>query len=283
VAHDALFIDKIAGSPSVSTNQYQIIGLDKNSKYYYRVQSKVDGEWSEFSGKQEFFSLPGHSLILDGEDDYLTANSITSESSEEATIECWVKLDGDAGNSAGGEADRNVIWSINTSTGGNHYVLLYHPHMEMLALWGASLDIYDIKLGTEWHHIAVSLRNNEESYIYLDGKQIASFTQNSNAIETGCQFSIGQEWDGDTPSDFYKGEMDEFRIWDIALTEEEIRANMNLSEPKGANEHYIAHFTFDEVHLQSSSDSIIKDMSLQNNATLVGGATIKNSEGVILQ
>lgn len=281
VAHDDLFMDKIADNQSVSTNQYQVTGLDKNGKYYFRVKSKVSGEWSEFSGKQEFYALPGNSFVLDGVDGYLTANSITSKASEEATIECWVKLDGDAGSSESGEADRNVIWSINTSTGGNHYVLVYHPYMEMLALWGPGLDIYDIKLGTGWHHIAVSLRNNEESYIYLDGKQIASFTQNSNAIETGCQFSIGQEWDGSTPSDFYKGEMDEFRIWDIALTEEEIRANMNLSEPKGANEHYIAHFTFDEIHLQTLSDSIIKDRSLQNDGTLIGGANLKKSEGVI--
>jgi hypothetical protein len=98
----------------------------------------------------------------------------------------------------------------------------------------------------------------------------------------GYRFSIGQEYDNtDLASDYYKGEIDEFRVWNIALTQEEVRANMNLSEPEGANEHYIAHFTFDEIQTVEDGVHVFKDLAKQNDATLVGGATIKPSEGVI--
>jgi len=288
VATDKNFQNKIVDNLSLTESSYRVTGLNKNTKYFYRVKAKVADEWSEYSAIGEIFTLPGNALVLDGVDDYLTADDITQNASAEATIECWVKLDENAGDNTKPELDRNVIWAINTSDVRNHYVLLYYPYNGLLKLWSDYedyIELTDVNLGSSWHHIAVSLSNTDSSYIYIDGKPVISALHDINAIETGCKFSIGQEWDNvngtDIPSDFYKGEIDEFRVWDIALTQEEVRANMNLSEPEGADEHYIAHYTFDEYHI-NDSDTVFKDLAKQNDATLVNGPTITKSEGVII-
>lgn len=279
VATDAFFKNKIVNNQSVSESAYHLNNLDKNAKYFYRVKAKADGEWSEWSASSSFFTLPGKTLVLDGVDDYVIADGISNYPSDEATIECWVKADSTTG--------KDAIWAHNkASDNTNQYVLVYNSKTAQLQIWtmaegGGLLElpaIDDINLVGTWHHIAASIVKNGVSKVYIDGKKVYEFTHHLAPIVNGFQFSIGQEWDNTTsPSDFFKGEIDEFRVWNIALTESQIRANMNLSEPEGANEHYIAHYTFDEMH----EGNIIKDLAKQNDATLVNGPALANSEGVI--
>ena len=276
VATDANFQNKVVSNEITTETSYHVEGLDKNTKYFYRAKSKVDSLWSEFSGRGEFFTLPGNSLVLDGVNQYVMADGISDYASDEATIECWVKSE---------YKDSKVgIWAHNRkSDGTNQYVLMYRPYnqtLEVATMDGAGFTGYatgDVNLMGSWHHVAVSIVKDGISAVYIDGKNVLEFTHHLQPIVEGFQFSIGQEYDTDVASDFFGGEIDEFRVWNKALTEAEIRANMNLSEPEGASEHYIAHFSFDEMH----EGNIFKDLAKQNDATLVNGPTIKASEGVI--
>ncbi|NOQ25756.1 MAG: T9SS type A sorting domain-containing protein [Bacteroidales bacterium] len=279
VATDVKMQNKIVNNVSTTETTHHITNLNKNKKYFYRIKANVEGQWSEYSAISEFFTLPGKTLILDGDGDYITANSITNYASDEATFECWVKADDDCGHGA--------IWANNHgSTNVNQYVLAYHNVNKELWIFtmeanGTTLKEYiipNINLNGTWHHVAVSIKKGAPSFVFIDGKNIFEFAHYLAPIVNDYRFSIGQEWDGAVASNFFKGQIDEFRIWDIALSEAQIRANMNVSEPEGASEHYIAHFTFDEIH----EGTTIKDLALQNDATIVGGATIQNSEGVIV-
>ncbi len=284
VAEDREFKVKLVDNHITSSTTYQATGLDKNSKYFYRVKAKTDGEWSEFSGTDEFFTLPGNALVLDGENDYVAFDDIANYPSDEATIECWVKVEQTSG--------KDAIWAHNNNINGdNQYVLLYNSDNKELNIATMNSDgtygnigpFSNVNLLSSWHHLAVSIVKDGESFIYLDGKQIGQFTHHLAPIVNGYQFAIGQEWDNDPaePSQFLNGQFDEFRVWNIALTEAEIRANMNVSEPEGADEHYIAHYTFDEIHHQADGVNVFKDQAKQNDATIVNGSFIRPSEGVI--
>jgi hypothetical protein len=286
VATDPNFQNKVVSNEITTETSYHVEGLDKNSKYYYRVKAKADTAWSEFSGKDEFHTLPGKSLKLDGVDDYLNADGISNYSADEATIECWVKAEYHA------DTTKMGIWAHNRKSDGiNQYVLMYRAFQQTLEVatmnesggfTGYVTD--DVDLTGSWHHVAVSIIKDGVSTVYINGKNVMEFTHHLQPIVDGFQFSIGQEWDHQPTvhaSDFFKGEIDEFRVWNKALTEEEVRANMNVSEPEGADEHYIAHYTFDEMHFSASNDTIFKDLAKQNDATLVNGPETVNSEGVI--
>jgi hypothetical protein len=76
----------------------------------------------------------------------------------------------------------------------------------------------------EWHYMTY-VRSGSTGYIYIDGIQentsAASFNFSANDL-----WSIGQEWDSGGPSGFLVGIVDEVRIYDRALTDEEIQAAM---------------------------------------------------------
>jgi len=72
----------------------------------------------------------------------------------------------------------------------------------------------------QWHMITY-VRNASVATIYVDGVQIGTDSADGDAAAE-TRWSIGQEWDGSTPSDFYKGMVDDVRIYNRALTQSEV-------------------------------------------------------------
>lgn len=71
-----------------------------------------------------------------------------------------------------------------------------------------------------------------------------SFSTDSRPVNNG-QFSIGQEWDAGTPSQFFAGKLDEIRIWNRALSQTEIRNNMN-KQLTGSEPGLVAYYQMNE-------------------------------------
>ncbi len=278
VAKDKLFQDKIVDNQSLTGTSYHLDNLDKNTKYYYHVKAKVNGEWGEYSATGELFTLPGKALQLNGVDQYLTCDGISDNPSDQATIECWVKLDADA-------SHNGTIWANNQGTD-TPYILYYDFTNQKLNVGtstsltsGTLTDLASQKINllVGWHHIAVTIIKDGLSDVYIDGKKVSEFTYSLAPIVGGNILSIG---DGTNyTGDNFKGEMDEFRVWNTALTQAQIRVNMNLSKPGDPNGNLIAHYTFDEI---ADGNTVFKDWAKYNNATIVSGATNTNSEGVII-
>jgi hypothetical protein len=279
VATDYEFINKLTDNLNIATNSFNVDHLDKNSKYFYRVKAVADSVQSEWSGTRDFRTIPGKSMVFDAAlKQYIRVDGISNYSSDQATIECWVKPEYTDGHQA--------IWAHNDAlTNVNQYVLMYTPSNNDLMIYtmsqGGGFDDYLIgqfDLIGQWNHIAVSITKDAPSYVYLNGKKVFEFTHHLQPIVNGYEFSIGQEWDGNfSESNFFSGEMDEFRVWNIALSEEQIRANMNISKPEWASDHFIAHYTFDDVF----SGNTIKDHANYNHGRLFGGATQTAPDGSI--
>ena len=83
---------------------------------------------------------------------------------------------------------------------------------------------------TGWQHVALTVMANQEETeshieIYINGEWLCS-TDIGTVIgncDTGKAWTIGQDWDGNTRTDFLVGYIDDIRLYDGVLTVEEIR------------------------------------------------------------
>jgi hypothetical protein len=65
------------------------------------------------------------------------------------------------------------------------------------------------------------VRNNSTGYIYVDGFLENTHTANYSFDATDV-WSIAQEWDSDSSSDFFAGIIDDVRIYDMALAQDQV-------------------------------------------------------------
>src|SRR5690606_31647898 len=85
------------------------------------------------------------------------------------------------------------------------------------------------------YHVAVTY-NGSQYVMYVDGFQVA--TQNGSAPTANTnKFLIGaMDRTGNTPVNYFGGQIDEVRIWNVALSLTQIREMMNQEiQANGAN------------------------------------------------
>lgn len=170
-------------------------------------------------------------------DSYVNLNSIAPDVAHltSFTIEFWIRLDLQQNNN-GGE-----LYSANTSDYGNRMVirlsgpsdgvqsravvLLAPTNTTHKYIVGDSMIIGDNRC----HHIAFTY-DNQACSLYVDG--VLDGTLNYYfEFKPSDMHSLGQEWDANpnVTSEFYNGEMDEFRIWNLELCQ---NTNSNTKREK---------------------------------------------------
>lgn len=165
----------------------------------------------------------GNSLRLDGQDDYVTADSVSESvaAAAELTLSAWAFP-------ADGDGD-DYLLAFNGAAGGNRLLLGYR-HSE------ARFLVYSEEAGTiesdhtfasgQWHHVALAIGQENgglsPATLYVDGGVEAVFDLSADTrIQATDRFSIGQEWDpGPVASNFWEGGIDEVRIWSKARSEQ---------------------------------------------------------------
>jgi len=72
----------------------------------------------------------------------------------------------------------------------------------------------------QWHMLTY-VRSGSTGYVYVDGLLRGTY---SAVFDLGSvtRWSIGQEWDDATPSNFYVGTVDDARFYDYALSDTEV-------------------------------------------------------------
>ncbi|MCE3007409.1 MAG: LamG domain-containing protein [Bacteroidetes bacterium] len=95
-------------------------------------------------------------------------------------------------------------------------------------------------LDQNWHHIAFT-RQGGFARLYVDGALVGSKSMPGN-INSASELTLGLDVDGREP---YQGSMDEVRIWNRALTEDEIRHKMT-ERLAGAAPGLVAYYRLDE-------------------------------------
>lgn len=137
------------------------------------------------------------------------------------TVEAWVKDSGSSGGSVVGKFQAyDKRWHIYINSGFDGKI-----YWNMGGWTYATSPTSDI--GTDWHHLAMVYDGTESGdsnrlKAYIDGTEIALTYSGPipEALPTiFANVNIGRH---DSPSHFFKGLIDEVRIWDQALTPQQI-------------------------------------------------------------
>lgn len=184
----------------------------------------------------------GTSLYFNGEDNYVST-SCADVPANTFTFEAWVKAvnthqvdaestSGILGTSGqyyalwpthGGASDAGAGLSVGT----NGISVYEHGSSYMPAI-----AVYSGTLGTTWNHIAI-VYDNKQPKIYLNGNLVRTgLTSTRDNVYAPCWIGYGGDVPGG-PGDYgyFEGWIDEVRVWDVALTEEQIRDNMYREDP----------------------------------------------------
>lgn len=96
--------------------------------------------------------------------------------------------------------------------------------------WGNSSVSTSSRISTNrWYHIAVVFQNSELK-LYVDGIPVGTTSSASNPLAIDVPFIIGAMYSKTTPKapkNFYHGWIEEVRIWNTALTKEQLHFMMN--------------------------------------------------------
>lgn len=179
-------------------------------------------------------------LQLDGINDYVSIENLGDEfaNMNSFSVEFWMKADYTEQSSS----VRTSIFAINRPAGENRFLIILGGLVNQDGL----LMIYDQTAGSgpryvgsdivgdgECHHIAYTYDGVNGS-VYIDGVLMDVHIPTYD-FTSDDRFSIGQEWDNQTPSQFYNGWIDDLRIWNYSRsnieTANDMHADLNGDEP----------------------------------------------------
>lgn len=202
-------------------------------------------------------------LYFDGQDDYLQVNSISTSLFQQNsyTIECWFKGD-DITTSTGNQ----ILWGINGPVSNpNTNILMIAIHGNVIKIYdGNNVNSYTGTLVIQpsvWYHIALVKFTDDSFSLYLNGLEELSGSL-VTPIASNSTFSLGQEWDAN-PSDFFQGQIDEFRVWSKVLDQNELRRKSYI-ELDGDETDLIAYYNLNNSLTDQSVNS--------HDGTFIGGS-----------
>ena len=212
----------------------------------------------------------GSGKVLDFVDgDYVTgANALLPVGNSARTIECWLK-------SAPASSGYEVFFNYGTAVNSQRASLGISPGGKLLF----SGEFNDLE-GTSsirdgvWHHCAATF-DGTTLRVYVDGNLENSTGTTYNT--TGTTFDIGRKIGQN--GEFLDGKLDELRVWNVARTQDQIRAfkSMQLS---GTESGLVAYYNFNQgiANGNNAGLTVLDDRSPTNaDGTLTGFALTGNA------
>lgn len=219
-----------------------------------------------------FAQFAGNSLQFDGRDDFVL---LSRPINDDFTIEFCFKTSDRAG--------RGVQWYhgnglIDGEVGGvtNDFGTSI---CNGSIFFGTGRPDVTIKSGFvadgKWRHVASTRKKlNGLLNLYINGELISSGKGSNSSLTRPKYIRIGSL---QTNKKFFRGVVDEVRIWNRALSEDEIKASMNR-ELTGSEPGLVAYYNFNEL----TPDGKVKDLSpYGNHGTIHGGAQLIPSDAPI--
>lgn len=204
---------------------------------------------------------PGDCLDLDGSNDYVDVPSFSWSAGSPVTVEFWL-------NTPGGS--RNAAFNVGNSTKPNEFKV-YSPWEDNNLYWdygdnspagnGRISTNYTNYIG-KWTHVALVSAGSSGSFraIYLNGELIASENASSSPGALS-DLEIGR-YPAGFGQPYQTGKIEEFRIWNVVRTQEQIIENMNTTiDP--ATSGLVAYYRFDD-----GSGTTVTDETGTYNGTL---------------
>ncbi len=272
------------GNIIVSFDLTNVVGADLTDATKYHLLIDANGDFSdanvttggtfngnaiEFSGvnlnHSQYFSLAytnttpiagfGTALDFDGTDDYISANVATT-ATDNITMEAWIKWTGSIGN--------KYIFNNGNANSSGYGLKLNNSYKLDMICGGVTIESSNkILPANEWHHVAL-VRNNGTWEFYFDSIAFALTGNPTPNIPNGIM-TIGST---NTGSSNFQGLMDEMRVWNVARTQDEIKANMNLTL-NGDETGLVGYWQFED----NTGRTVVDSSPNGNNGILNGDMT----------
>jgi hypothetical protein len=217
------------------------------------------------------------SLNFDGVDDYVEIPSSVGNFAfnQNFTVTTWVKIpSANQPNTLNIDNDILEKWSL---VGGYPFVIRYFNHTASagnrfkinVARWDGANNpnmFSTINLNDEqWHHIAF-VKNGTTLTLYIDGLQNNTTTDNTTGTTTNSSaLYVGSRGNN---TNYFKGEIDEVRIWGIAKTATEIDNERFCKTPNGLGLFNSFNFSNGVPHDNNPLITQVQDAVSTNHGTL---------------
>lgn len=162
------------------------------------------------------------SVYFDGLVDYVDIEDNLDLNTTEFTISAWIKRDT-------GTTDASVLSKRDyNNTEGYDFRINSTGRIEFVLNGGTSTITSSVSIPeNEWHQVAI-IYDSGNATLYIDGVADTSVSSLPAPVATSQKFLIAAA-DGYDPNttDYFAGNIDEVRIWDIALSVNQLRYIMN--------------------------------------------------------
>ncbi len=208
----------------------------------------------------------GLAIRLDGNDDYMDCPNTfkPDDAADNYTIECWVRPE-----MLGYD---QTIFSMNKNNGttGNNLVLKDNNRFNWIVKNNAGNTVMNISgsiaVKDKYYHIL--LRKNGNNYkMYINGVEKGSAQGNITGDCSRDRLVFGADISGGSPSDYFRGRVDEIRIWNKAITNLSTIRNWMCRKINGSHPDYSnlqEYYRFDSVNV----NGVVFDSKNNNNAIL---------------
>lgn len=179
--------------------------------------------------------------------------------------------------------------SSGVSVGANGFCIVEHSHQFI-----ASRFTYAVTLNG-WHHLAV-VYTNSNFEVFLDGVSVGTRSNGSNypphpttglvPVTVACRPNLGNGYPAvagidDDPNDRYYGQLDEFRIWNTALTAGQVANIYNRKLVVNNMTNNVLHMSFDmSTHINTTTNNPTVTVTGINPANGASVAYNPNTAGV---
>ena len=179
--------------------------------------------------------------------------------------------------------------SSGVSVGANGISIIEHSHQFVASRFSLAVPLVG------WHHVAV-VYTNSNFEVFLDGVSVGTRSNGSNypphptsglvPVTVACRPNLGNGYPAvagidDDPNDRYYGQLDEFRIWNTALTATDIANIYNRKLVINNMANNVLHMSFDmSTHINTTTNNPTVTVTGINPANGASVAYNPNTAGV---
>ncbi|MCX6250867.1 MAG: LamG domain-containing protein [Bacteroidetes bacterium] len=209
-----------------------------------------------------------HSLTLNGTDNFIqTSQEITSP--QNFSIMFWVKTATGSGGKIIGFCDNQA--GSTSSSHDREIIMENDGSLRFNILEGTTMKtLYALNINNDgnWHHVAVTVDNNPNASIYVDGSLAQRLTLSSLSTYQGW-WIIGRNGatknkNIESVAEYFSGSVSEISVWNRALDYIDINTFRFQS---AVNADQVLYYKFNE-----GSGTTVIDLKGSNNGTIIGSA-----------
>ena len=172
------------------------------------------------------YSMPTDDIEFNGRDTYANFGNNFSLNSD-FSIELWIYRDNN-------EVKTETLFSKRNPNGLNGYELSVTDKKLTFSWDGQHIQSSKTIKNKKWHHVAITFKSGSYK-LYIDGMEVASMDGKLPSAYTGNALLGASGRGPNAPTNYFSGSMDELRIWNVALSEMQIREMMNQEIEKNGD------------------------------------------------